>query len=74
MTSFGGEPEVSTLLKESAICGHHVFKNIWTPRLGEVLLVSQEAGNIHDRRAVALLKADRIVVGHARKRNTPPLT
>ena len=64
MTSIGGERDDSILLKESVIRGHHVFKNIWTPRLGEVLLVSQEPGNIHDRQAVALLKADRTVVGH----------
>ena len=31
------EPEDSILLKESVIRGHHVFKNIWTPRLGEIL-------------------------------------
>ena len=47
--SIGGEHDDSILLKESVIRGHHVFKNIWTPRLGEVLLVSQEPGNIHDR-------------------------
>ena len=64
MTSIGGDADDSILLKESVIRGHHVFKNIWTPRLGEVLLVKQEAGNTHDRRAVALLKADRTVVGH----------
>ena len=58
---------MSILLKESVIPGHHVFKNICTPRLGEVLLVSQEAGNIHDRRAFALLKADQTVVGHVRE-------
>ena len=67
MTSIGGDTDDSILLKESVICGHHVFKNIWTPRLGEVLLVKQEAGNTHDRRAVALLKADRTVVGHVPK-------
>ena len=61
MTSIGGDTDDSILLKESVICGHHVFKNIWTARLGEVLLVKQEAGNT---RAVALLKADRTVVGH----------
>ena len=30
MTSSGGEPDDSILLKESVIHGHHVFKNIWT--------------------------------------------
>ena len=64
MVSIGEVSEDSILLHESVIRGHHVFKEIWTPRLGEILLVSQEAGNSHDRRAVALLKADRSVVGH----------
>ena len=27
------------LLQESVIRGHHVLKEIWTPRLGEILLV-----------------------------------
>ena len=31
------------------------LKEIWTPQLGDILLVSQVAGNVHDRRAVALL-------------------
>ena len=35
-----------------------------TPRTGEVVQVRQEAGNPHDRNAVALLKADGTVVGH----------
>ncbi len=34
------------------------------PSTGEILLVRKEAGNVHDRRAVALLKADGTVVGH----------
>ena len=62
MTSVGGQPE-SILLKESVTRDHHVFKSIWSPWMGEVLLVSQETGNTHDRQAVALLKADRTVVG-----------
>ena len=35
-----------------------------SPHTGEVLLVRNEAGNIHDRRAVALLKADGTVDVH----------
>ena len=58
MMSVGGEPDDSILLKESIIHGHHVFKNVWTQQLDEVILVSQEAGNTHDKQAVALLKVD----------------
>lgn len=38
MVSVGEVPEDSILLHESVIRGHHVFKEIWTPRLGEILL------------------------------------
>ena len=51
-------------LYESVIRGHHIFKYVWTLCLGEILLVGKEAGNHHDRYAVALLKADRTPVGH----------
>ena len=54
MTSVGRESDDSILLKECISCDHYGLKNIWTPRLGKVLLV---------RRAVALLKADQTVVG-----------
>jgi len=54
----------SIFLHESVIRGHHIFKGIWTPRTGENVQVRQEAGNPHDRNAVALLKADGTVVGH----------
>ena len=46
------------------IRGHHLFKETWTPRTEEIVQVRQEAGNPHDRNAVALLKADGTVVGH----------
>ena len=47
IASIGEVSEDSILLQESVIRGHHVFKEIWTPRLGEILLVNQEAGNAH---------------------------
>ena len=53
----------SVLLKEIVIRGHHVYKNAWTPQLGETLQVRQEAGNSHDKRAVTLLQNE-AVVGH----------
>ena len=63
MTSAGDLSEDSIFLHESVIRGHHIFKEIWTPHTGEILLVRKEAGNVHDRRAFALLKADGTVVG-----------
>ena len=62
MRSAGDLSEDSIFLHESVIRGHHIFKEIWTPYTGEILLVRKEAGNVHDRRAVALLKADGTVV------------
>ena len=45
MANIGEVAEDSILLQESVIRGHHVFKDIWTPRLSEILLVNQEARN-----------------------------
>ena len=45
----------SIFLHESVFRGHHIFKGIWTPRTGEIVQVRQEAGDSHDRNAVALL-------------------
>ena len=49
---------------ESVIRGHHVFKSIWTPAIGETLPLNIEDGNSHDPNAVAIIK-DSTVVGHA---------
>ena len=57
MTSAGDLSEDSIFLHESVIHGYHIFKEIWTPHTGEILLIRKEAGNVHDRCAVALLKA-----------------
>ena len=47
----------------SIIRGHHFYKDIWSPRTGEILEAARECGNRHDRHAVSLLKAD-VIVGH----------
>ena len=41
---------------ESEVRGHHVYKEIWTPELGDVLTVCKEPDNIHDRHAVCVKK------------------
>ena len=64
MASTDVKPEDSILLKERVIRSHHVFKDVWTPRVGEILRIGKEAGNTHDRRVVAVLKADGTIVGH----------
>ena len=52
------ESEECTL--ESVIRGHHIYKWIWRPLVGEVLTLEREEGNTHDRFAIK----DAIVVGH----------
>ena len=49
---------------DSVVRGHHIYKSIWTPFLGEVLRAEMEEGNGEDRYAVAILKDGGIVVGH----------
>ena len=48
---------------DTVIRGHHVYKEIWTPSIGEVLRCEKEEGNSHDLYAVAMKKGDSIV-GH----------
>ena len=40
---------------ESVVHGHHIYKRVWTPLLGERLQIDEE-DNIHDARAVAVRK------------------
>ena len=53
----------------STIRGYHVYKDIWTPILGEGLVCSIEENNREDRHAVALLKESEIV-GHVPRENS----
>ena len=41
---------------DSVIRGHHVYKDIWTPFIGEVLRVEQETHNVQDQFAVAVVR------------------
>lgn len=47
----------------SAVRGHHIYKSIWTPEIGERLLSKRGQGNRHNRHAVAVTKG-RLTVGH----------
>ena len=38
--------------RASVIRGHHVYKSIWTPMVGEELNIAAEDGNEHDRYAI----------------------
>ena len=48
---------------ESVVRGHHVYKRIWTPRVGEQLQLKHEEGDSNDVRAVAIAKGG-IIVDH----------
>ena len=52
---------------ETVIKGYHVYKEIWTAMLGEVLTCTREADNFHDQFAVAIMKRSD-VVGHVPKK------
>ena len=48
---------------DSVVRGHHIYKSIWTPFIGEVLRAETEEGNEEDRYAVAVLNGG-VIVGH----------
>ena len=54
-----------TFCLDSVVRGHHVYKTIWTPFLGEILTAIAEPGNSHDRHAVCVKKEGHgEIVGH----------
>lgn len=42
--------------KASVLRVHHVYKSVWTPVIGEELVVTLEDGNEQDDRALAVMK------------------
>ena len=48
---------------ESCVRGFHIYQNVWTPVVGEVLGCRRETTNTEDRYAVAVYKSEE-VVGH----------
>ena len=55
----------------SFVTGHHVYKENWTPEIGEILDFARESTNEHDRYAVAACKYGE-VVGHIPKSISKP--
>ena len=51
---------------ETYIKGHHVYKEVWTPEVGEKLNVLMERDNLADKFAVCV-KKDQTVIGHLKK-------
>lgn len=60
MTSTAAHSTVYT--QEGVIRGHHIYKRIWTPFIGEELSLQQERTNRHDYFAVTVMR-DGSVVG-----------
>ena len=63
-SSSSGVSGAALCVYDSVIRGHHVYKTIWTPYIGETLLAQKDPANSHDRRAVAIVTLERAVVGH----------
>jgi len=58
-----GSTEHSGHCINSVVRGHHIYKDIWTPEIGEELTCRREVGNIYDLHAVAVIRGNAIV-GH----------
>ena len=58
----------ASLELETYIKGHHVYKEVWTPEVGEKLNVLMEPDNRVGNFAV-YVKKDQTAVGHLRKRD-----
>ena len=48
----------------SFIRGYHAYKDVWIPRIGEVLLLKREPENEVDKNAVAVTTGSGEVRGH----------
>ena len=53
----------SEFRKESVVRCHHVYRFVWTPVVGEELILEPEDCNEHDKFAVAVKRNDEII-GH----------
>lgn len=62
--------EATTSLS-SCVQGHHIYKEVWSPHIGEELDCRREPSNIKDRYAVAVVNAGTLlphIVGHLLKK------
>ena len=47
--------------KRESLRGHHVYKAVWIPVIGEELLLRAEDNNEHDNHAVAVIKGSNVI-------------
>ena len=52
------------LTVRTAVCGYHVYKEVWAPAIGNEFICPQEQGNYHDRHTVSVHKEGEDVLGH----------
>ena len=55
---------VLELTVRTAVRGYHIYKEVWTPAIGEEFVCRQERDNDHDRHAVSVHKEGDDVLGH----------
>ena len=62
-------PSIPTaeITHETQIKGHHIYKDIWTPKLGERLEVQCEPENVVDKYAVCLKTGNGATIEHLKK-------
>ena len=64
----GANSGVYNFSLNSAIRGYHIYKSIWNPAIGDVLICKRESGNDNDRFAVAVILLEAVsesmIVGH----------
>ena len=58
---------ISQMLHKTEIKGHHVYKDVWSPEMGEELEVHCEPDNVVDKYAICLKTKDGKIVGHLKK-------
>ena len=56
--------EDGVYLHESVVRGHHIYKRVWSPIIGEVPERLHQEESEHDRFAECLLKPRAVTVGH----------
>ena len=45
----------------SAVCGYHVYQDLFTPSIGEKLVTKRELNNTMDKQAVKVARGDETV-------------
>lgn len=46
---------------DSIVQGFHVYKDVWNPEIGEVLICKQEFQNLHDPYTVSIICEDNVI-------------